>query len=125
MVKKYKIKTKEEGFYNITSFVRQTVLEAGVREGAALIFTPQSDSGIVITDLDESITESEKLALVKNSSAGYGLVKEPQIKAMLAGVSQTVIVSESEPVLGKNQGVCFAEFNPAEERYFYVKVIKG
>ena len=128
MINKFRIKTKDEGFYNITSFVRQSVLESGVKEGIAVIFTPHNDAGILISDLDENILNSEELALINcavlkgwgNDSTG-----EAHIKSMLAGVSQTVIVSESEPVLGKNQGVVFGEFNPGEERTFYVKVVKG
>lgn len=128
MKKQYRIKTKSEGFYNITSFVRQTVLESGVKEGIAVIFTPHNDAGILISDLDEDILQSEELALIKGADfKGWGndSMEEAHIKSMLAGVSKTVIVSESEPVLGKNQGVVFGEFNPGEERTFYVKVVKG
>ena len=127
MINKFRIKTKEEGFYNITSFVRQTVLESGIREGIAVIFTPECDGGIVISDLDQNVLCDEELALINMdfSRSEYGFVKEPQVKSMLTGVSQTVIVTESEPVLGKNQGVCFAEFNPGDERIFYIKVLRG
>ena len=36
MLKVFKLNTGEEGFYNITSYVRQAVNESGVQEGIAV-----------------------------------------------------------------------------------------
>lgn len=128
MLREYKIRTDKAGFYNITSFVRQTILEAGVKEGIAVVFTPEPDAGVKVAFSNEDIIHDAYISLeralpfydrfknAENNSPDY-------VKALLMGATETLIVSESEPVLGSSQKIFITEFSSNRERTFYVKVV--
>ena len=51
MLKAIHIRTKESSaFYNITSYVRQAVIESGVNEGIAVVYCPHTTAGITINE---------------------------------------------------------------------------
>lgn len=130
MLKEYKIKTSQQGFYNITSFVRQTILEAGVKEGIAVVFTPDTDASIKLSDSGEAVIKDEISAL-ERIFPNYPDYKNPKgntpefVRSMVLGQSQTLIVHESAPLLGYTQCVFLLELGSPCERCFYVKIVSG
>ena len=50
MIYKFNLNTEYENFYNITSYVRQAVMESGVLNGVALVFCPHTTAGITINE---------------------------------------------------------------------------
>ena len=133
MLKSFTIKTKWEGLYNITSFVRQVVIESGVQEGIAVITCPHTTAAIAVTDnsdIDDGLKDDIMLALQKafpdrpqfrndeGNSNSYA-------KAMCIGNSKTVIIDDNRLVLGSYQGIFLAEFDEPTERTICVKILKG
>lgn len=46
------------------------------------------------------------------------------MKSSVVGVSKTIIIEKSEPILGTRQSVYFAEFDGPRNRTVYLKIMK-
>lgn len=132
MLKTFKINTGEEGFFNITSYVRQIVNESGVNEGIAVIYCPHTTAALAITDnsdVDDSVRNDIMIALNK------AFPDRPQFKscegnsysyakAACLGSSRTIIIDDNRLVLGSMQGIFLVDFDCIPERTVCVKIIK-
>jgi len=131
MLKKYSLKTENEGFYNITSYVRQALLESRVESGIAVIYCPHTTAGItinenadpdVVTDLlyalDKTYPDRPQFRHSEGNSAAH-------LKSSCIGASETVIIEDGRLLLGTWQGIYFTEFDGPRVRTFYVKIVKG
>lgn len=127
----YTLNTDKENFYNITSYVRQSVIESGVTSGMALVYCPHTTAGItinenadpdVVTDLiyalDKTYPDRPQFRHAEGNSAAH-------LKASCIGSSVSVIIDDNRLVLGTWQGIYFTEFDGPRTRKFMVKIIKG
>ncbi len=127
----YTLRTERENFYNITSYVRQSIIESGVESGIAIVYCPHTTAGItinenadpdVVTDLlyalDKSFPDRPQFRHAEGNSAAH-------MKSSCIGSSQTVIIDDGRPLLGTWQGIYFTEFDGPRTRNFMVKIIKG
>ena len=130
MMYKFNLNTERENFYNITSYVRQAVMESGVLNGTAVVFCPHTTAGItinenadpdVITDLlyalDKTFPDRPQFKHAEGNFSAH-------LKASCIGSSATVIIENNCLVLGKWQGIYFAEFDGPRTRTFFVKVLR-
>ena len=130
MMYKFNLNTERENFYNITSYARQAVMESGVLNGTAVVFCPHTTAGItinenadpdVITDLlyalDKTFPDRPQFKHAEGNSSAH-------LKASCIGSSATVIIENNCLVLGKWQGIYFAEFDGPRTRTFFVKVLR-
>ena len=46
MLKEYKLSTERQNFYNVTSYVREAVVESGIKDGICTVFCPHTTAGI-------------------------------------------------------------------------------
>lgn len=131
MIYTYTLKTQSDNFYNITSFVRQAVIESGVKSGFAIVFCPHTTAGITINEnadpdvvsdlifaLDKTFPDRPQFRHSEGNSAAH-------LKASCIGSSVNVIINENNLVLGTWQGVFFTEFDGPRTRKFMVKIVKG
>ena len=131
MLFEYHLNTEREGFYNITSFVRQALAESGVSSGMVLVYCPHTTAGItinenadpdVVTDLlyalDKTFPDRPQFRHAEGNSAAH-------LKSSCIGASVNVIIDNGRLLLGTWQGVYFTEFDGPRTRKFYVKIIKG
>ena len=129
MLKKYTLSTKPQNFYNITSFVRETVKESGITEGICTVFCPHTTAGITINEnadpdvvhdmllgLDRAFPDRPEFRHMEGNSSAH-------LKASCVGSSAAVIIENGRLVLGTWQGIYFCEFDGPRTRNFYVKVI--
>ena len=132
MLKAIHIRTKEpSAFYNITSYVRQAVIESGVNEGIAVVFCPHTIAGITINEnADPDVVDDLTYALAKT------FPDRPQfkhaegnshahMKSTCIGCSETVIINDNRLLLGTWQGIYFVECDGPRERTVNVKIIRG
>jgi secondary thiamine-phosphate synthase enzyme len=117
---------------DVTSLVREAVIESGVREGFCIIYCPHTTAGIAINEnadpdvvrdvlrrLDELYPwEHPQDRHAEGNTAAH-------LKAMTTGTSQTMLIREGRLVLGRWQGVYFCEFDGPRKRQFHVKMIAG
>ncbi len=128
-VKTFTLNTDNEGFYNITRHVRETISESGVQSGAAIVFCPHTTAGITINEnadpdvqhdlllgLREAFPDRRDFLHCEGNSSAH-------LKSSCVGASCTLIIENAKPVLGTWQGVYFCEFDGPRTRKFMVKVI--
>jgi len=115
---------------DITSEVRKAVRSTGVTDGVLVLYVPHTTAGIVIDEVfDPSVAEdiSRTLSRLVPAGAGYSHLEgnaDSHIKSSIVGVSHTLIIENGELVLGRWQGILFAEFDGPRRRKVYLKVIK-
>ena len=128
---KFELKTDNKAFYNITSEVKKAVRESGVKEGICVVYCPHTTASITINEnADADVQRDVNYALDRvfprfaefrhdeGNSDGH-------VKCSVLGASETLIISDGEPILGRWQDVYFAEFDPPRSRNFFVKIIEG
>ncbi|WP_124098744.1 secondary thiamine-phosphate synthase enzyme YjbQ [Ruminococcus sp. Marseille-P6503] len=131
MVYNFNLRTERKNFYNITSYVRQAVIESGVSNGIAVVYCPHTTAGItinenadpdVVTDLlyalDKTYPDRPQFRHSEGNSAAH-------LKASCIGSSVTVIIEDGVLLLGTWQGIYFTEFDGPRNRRFSVKILKG
>ena len=131
MVYNFNLRTEHENFFNITSYVRQAVIESGISNGIAIVYCPHTTAGVtinenadpdVVTDLlyalDKTYPERPQFRHSEGNSAAH-------LKASCIGSSVTVIIEDGVLLLGTWQGIYFTEFDGPRNRRFSVKILKG
>lgn len=116
---------------DITQQVRQAISESKVKNGIAVIFSSHTTAGITINEnADPDVKRDLLYALEKavpwengyHHSEGNSAA---HLKCSIVGCSQTIIVNNSNPVLGTWQGIYFCEFDGPRTRTVFVKVMEG
>jgi len=134
MLKDFKINTKaKQELVDITGKIKEIVERSAIKEGICIIYVPHATAGILINEnydryvcediinkLEELIPESDKYEHDKIDNNAHS-----HIKASLIGPSETIIIKDSELMLGKWQGIALAEFDGPKTRSVFVKVIEG
>ncbi len=118
---------------NITDAVQAAVEESGVQEGMCFVYCPHSTAGLTINSYLDPATPQDITAeidrIVPTRVDFIHLVDTPSdaaghIKSTLAGVHESIIIHEGQLMLGRSQGVLFAEFDGPRDRRVYIKVMK-
>ncbi len=127
---KFEVKTKQEGFTDITYKINSYIEQSNVKEGICVIYTPHTTAAITINEnADPDVVDDLLFALDKiypqmpefkhlegNSPA--------HLKSSCIGVSETVIIENSKLLLGTWQGIYLCEFDGPRTRKVYLKIIK-
>ena len=125
---------------DISGFVKEAIEKSGVKEGVAVITTPHTTAAIrlnhfeplLIQDLFNTtyslvpMTKSyshDLFELRQNISAQERSNGHAHVKAFLLGTSETLVISDSAPLLGKFQNILFVELDGGRQRRFYIKII--
>ncbi len=127
----FNVPTRERAhFVDITSQVQTAVADAGLKDGAVIVFVPHTTAGItinenadptvqrdILTHLDKLVPQSGDYRHAEGNSPAH-------IKASLMGSSVTVLVSGGGLELGTWQGIYFCEFDGPRNRKVWVKTVK-
>ena len=129
MLYEYSLSTQREDFYNITSQVREAVVQSGVTSGTAVVFCPHTTAGITINENADPDVVRDMLLGLREAYPDRPLFLHAEgnsaahLKASALGSSVTVIIENVNLLLGTWQGVYFCEFDPPRSRKFYVKIM--
>lgn len=114
---------------DITDRVQQVVHESGVQTGLCQVYVPHTTAAVFINENADPDALADILgcleALVPWDN-GYRHAEgnaAAHIKATLVGTSQTLPVRNGRLVLGRWQGIFFADFDGPRERQFHVTVL--
>jgi secondary thiamine-phosphate synthase enzyme len=115
---------------DITNRVREIVREAGVPEGACIVYIPHTTAGVTVNENADPAVAADILDhLEKLVPQGRYRHREgnadSHIKASLMGFSLTLPVAGGDISLGTWQGVFLCEFDGPRRRRVEVKVIPG
>ena len=132
MLRKFTIHTNEkQSFTNLDHYLEEALAESNVQDGIMLIFCPHTTAAITINEnadpdvktdlklgLDETFPNKQEYIHMEGNSDGH-------MKSSVVGASETLIISDGQPILGTWQSVYFCEFDGPRERHFYVKIMEG
>jgi secondary thiamine-phosphate synthase enzyme len=123
------LRTEKEGITDITGRVRSAVREAGVADGACLVFCPHTTAAVTINEnadpdvgrdimlgLAKAFPDRQEFRHAEGNSAAH-------LKASCIGSSVTVPIEGGDLVLGTWQGIQFYEFDGPRQRSCHVKVM--
>ncbi len=130
MMKEIIIKTtKRTEFIDITSQLRQVLVEQGLQSGACLLFVPHTTAGVTINEnADPDVQRDLGWALEKLIPVDMGFHhsegnSDAHLKSSLFGSSQYVIVENGTLQLGTWQGIYFCEFDGPRTRKLWIQFL--
>ena len=115
---------------DITGRVRDALRKGGVTEGICVVYVPHTTAGVTINEnADPAVAvdileQLEKLVPRRRYHHGEGNA-DAHIKASLMGLSLTLLVEQSDLVLGTWQGIFLCEFDGPRRRHVMVGVMPG
>lgn len=128
----FKVKTSYRSqLVDITPQVKDIISKSGVKDGICVVFSSHTTGGITINEnadpdvKHDILMELDKIVPLKDNYLHCEGNSAAHIKASLMGFSQTIIISDSKPVLGIWQDIYFAEFDGPRNRTVFVKIIEG
>lgn len=117
---------------DITKEVQELVILSGIKDGVCTIFTPHTTSSVFLFENQDPALRRDLLNALNRVAPTDGAYfhkgenAAAHLKSSRMGNSVSVIVDKAQLILGKWQGVFFAEFDgPRQEREVYVKVVAG
>ena len=121
--------SQRDEMIDITRPVRNIIRDSGVENGLAVIYAAHTTAGITINENADPDVARDLLRRLDEicpwdlpaDRHGEGN-SAAHLKASLAGPSQTVIIHQSQPLLGRWQGIYFCEFDGPRHRKCYVRV---
>lgn len=123
------IRTKgREGTTDITDRVREVVRASNIRDGLCLVSSAHTTAAVFVNENADPDVQHDLLAAVSRivpDDAGYRHAEgnsPAHIKAVLIGGDVTLAVRDGELVLGRWQGVYFAELDGPRARVATVTV---
>lgn len=123
--------SKQSELIDITDQLQQAALKSKIKEGFCMAFVPHTTAGITINeDADPSVKkdilcELDKIVPLQDNYSHSEGNSAAHIKASLLGSSVTIFVRNSKLVLGRWQGVYFAEFDGPRTREVLVRIVSN
>ncbi|MFW5992342.1 MAG: secondary thiamine-phosphate synthase enzyme YjbQ [Halanaerobiaceae bacterium] len=116
---------------DITGEIRQIISNSGIQQGTAVVFVPHTTAGITINEdadpdvVKDIVREINKVIPFNDNYSHLEGNSAAHIKSSLFGASETVIIDNGRPILGRWQGIYFCEFDGGRHRKVYVKICEG
>lgn len=124
----YKLQTPTNALYDITRQLEEAIEKSGVENGLAIVYCPHTTAAITINEhydptvakdlllaLDHAFPDQAAFQHAEGNSAAH-------MKASVIGASETVLLQNGRPLLGRWQGVFFCEFDAPRTRSFYIRI---
>ena len=114
---------------DITQEVQRVVTALGIKAGTCFLYVPHTTAGILINehaDPDVALDAEGALDRLVPAAGPYRHAEgnsDSHAKTMLVGMSQFVFVEGGKLLLGRWQGIFFAEFDGPRDRQLYIKVL--
>lgn len=128
----YHIETNEkQEFVFLDDYISDALEKTSKENGILVIYSPHTTAGITINEnADPDVRCDLKLGLDKtfpNDSEYIHLEgnSDGHMKSSVIGASETLIIKDSQPLLGRWQSLYFSEFDGPRIRTIYIKIIKG
>lgn len=128
----YQLQTSgKQDFIFLDEYIEDALSKSPVENGIMVIFCPHTTAGITINEnADPDVLRDLKLGLNKNFPNDSEYVhfegnSDGHMKSMLVGASETLIIEEGRPILGRWQSIYFGEFDGPRTRMIHIKIIEG
>jgi secondary thiamine-phosphate synthase enzyme len=117
-------------FIDITSQVRQAVVDSGIVSGVVTCFVPHTTAAITINenadpDVPRDILDKLSRTFPQNDCYHHSEGNsDAHVKSTLVGCSVQIIVENGRLMLGTWQGIFFCEFDGPRSRTVLIKVAR-
>jgi secondary thiamine-phosphate synthase enzyme len=118
-------------FIDITQEVRNFTRASKCRDGILLIFIPHTTAAVTINENADPAVRHDLGEFFRNRVPAQDYFRHAEgnspahILSSLVGASETLVVSNGEPILGSWQGIFFCEFDGPRQRRICLKIIPG
>ena len=130
MLKKITLKTSHKSqMIQITAEISEQIIRSGVKDGTVTVFTPHTTAAVfMFENVDPNLCRDflktmGDIAPQDKKYAHIGENAHAHIKSALTGACITLIIEDAKPILGKWQGIFFADFDGPREREVYLKIV--
>ena len=130
MQKEISISTdKRNQLIDITPEINKIIKESRIKQGICIVYCPHTTAAITINesadpDVQEDILTHLSKLIPKNPDFKHSEGNsDSHIKSSLIGASETIIIKDSELILGTWQNIYFAEFDGSRKRKVIIKII--
>jgi secondary thiamine-phosphate synthase enzyme len=123
------ISHKQIELVDITDEVRRAILEHGIKDGIAVIYTPHTTAAITINEnadpdvCRDIVMEINKIVPMQDGYRHSEGNSAAHVKTCLFGASETLIISDGKIILGTWQGIYLCEFDGPRQRRVLVQVV--
>ncbi|MBN2442381.1 MAG: YjbQ family protein [Spirochaetales bacterium] len=120
---------KQTEFVNITSEVKKSVADSGIKEGICVVYIPHTTAAVTINEaadpdvVTDIIKEVNKIIPLNDNYKHMEGNSAAHIKSSLFGISTQIPVKNGNLTLGTWQGIFFCEFDGARHRTFHVRIL--
>ena len=118
-----------EEFLDITSQIKDVVKTSGITDGICVIFIPHTTASVTINENADPDVRSDIIAFLNKlipKNANFDHFEgnsDAHIKSSMMGFSETIIIQNSQLILGTWQGIYFAEFDGPRTRKIHISII--
>lgn len=129
-MEKLNIKTaKREILIDITSEIQQIIAQSSIQEGICVIYCPHTTGAITINEAYDPSVQDDFIFAINKLVPKHREFKHAEgnsdshTKTSLTGPSQSLIISAGKLLLGRWQGIYFAEFDGPRAREIWVQIV--
>lgn len=113
---------------DITWEIAEAVKESGAQSGIACVFVPHTTAGITVTENADPDVKRDLLYALERAVPNTGFIhvednSDAHTKALMTGVSLSVIFENGTLRLGTWQSIYFCEYDGPRSRRVWVKVL--
>ncbi|MDN6195363.1 MAG: secondary thiamine-phosphate synthase enzyme YjbQ [Atopostipes suicloacalis] len=128
----YQIDTdQKQDFIFLDEYINDALSKSSVQNGIMLVYSPHTTAGVTINEnADPDVRRDLKMGLDKKfpNDPDYTHFEgnsDGHMKSSVIGASETLIIENGQPILGRWQSVYFGEFDGPRTRTVHIKIIEG
>ncbi|MDO4595107.1 MAG: secondary thiamine-phosphate synthase enzyme YjbQ [Tissierellia bacterium] len=121
--------TKKNELISIDDFLNDAIKKSKVKNGLAIVFTAHTTAGITINEnCDDDVKSDllyglEKISPKRDEYKHFEENSDAHLKSSIIGASESIIIAENKPIMGRWQGLYFCEFDGARRRTIFIKIL--
>jgi secondary thiamine-phosphate synthase enzyme len=121
--------SKREEIIDVTELIKKHIKLSNVKDGICVLFVPHTTCGITINENADPSVKSDFLNHMKKLIPQQGNYlhsegnSDAHIKSILVGPSLTLLIWDSQLVLGTWQGIYFCEFDGPRTRKLLISIL--
>ncbi len=120
---------KRNQMIDITAKIKEVLIQSNIKSGLCTLYVPHATAAVTINEGADPDVKSDITAFMNELIPNRQSFKHAEgnsdshIKTSLFGPSETIIVEDSDLVLGTWQVIYFCEFDGPRTRKLYIKII--